>query len=108
MREGRLDVVGGLDEFRIGLGDLLFVADVAERVEQVRGAHQLRDRRLGDFAPLGRQLEPRLGEIQKLTPACDALYVTDIDSALDDEASKREFWAAFRTLGEWYSEFPPY
>ena len=34
--------------------------------------------------PLGRRLEPRLGEIQKLTPACDALYVTEIDSALDD------------------------
>jgi hypothetical protein len=34
--------------------------------------------------------------------------VPDIDHALDDEASKREFWAAFRSLGEWYEAFPPY
>jgi uracil-DNA glycosylase family 4 len=58
--------------------------------------------------PLGRRVEPRPGEIQKLTPACDALYVPDIDEALDEEGSKREFWAAFRALGDWYAAFPPY
>ena len=58
--------------------------------------------------PLGRRVEPRPGEIQKLTPACDALYVPDIDQALDEEGSKREFWAAFRALGDWYAAFPPY
>jgi uracil-DNA glycosylase family 4 len=58
--------------------------------------------------PLGRRVEPRPGEIQKLTPACDALYVPDIDQALDEEGSKREFWAAFRSLGDWYAAFPPY
>jgi uracil-DNA glycosylase len=58
--------------------------------------------------PLGRELEPVLGEIQRLTPSCEALYVPDIDAALDEESAKREFWRAFRRLGEWYSDLPPY
>jgi len=58
--------------------------------------------------PLGAEIGPTLGEIQKLTPSCDALYVPDIDAALDEEASKRAFWRAFRTLGDWYADFPPY
>jgi uracil-DNA glycosylase family 4 len=58
--------------------------------------------------PLGREVEARPGEIQSLTPTCEALYVPDIDAALDEESAKRDFWAAFRTLGEWYSELPPY
>jgi uracil-DNA glycosylase len=58
--------------------------------------------------PLGREIEPRPGEIQRLTPSCDALYVPDIDRSLDEEVAKREFWGAFRALGEWYADFPPY
>jgi uracil-DNA glycosylase len=58
--------------------------------------------------PLGREVFPRLGEVQPLTPSCEALYVPDIDQALDEEESKREFWRAFRTLGDWYADFPPY
>ena len=58
--------------------------------------------------PLGRRVEPRPGEVQTLTPSCDALYVPDIDSALDEEGAKRAFWRAFRALGEWYAELPPY
>ena len=58
--------------------------------------------------PLGRPVDPERGRIQKLTPSCDALFVPDIDEALDDETSKRDFWAAFRSLGEWYAAFPPY
>ena len=38
------------------------------------------------------ELEPRLGEIQELTPTIDALYVPDIDDSLDSEEPKREFW----------------
>jgi uracil-DNA glycosylase family 4 len=58
--------------------------------------------------PLGRHLEPTMGEIQPLTPTIDALYVSDIDDSLDSEESKREFWSAFRALGDWYAELPPY
>ena len=58
--------------------------------------------------PLARPIKATAGEVQKLTPTIDALYVPDIDSALDEEAAKREFWAAFRVLGDWYAELPPY
>jgi uracil-DNA glycosylase len=58
--------------------------------------------------PLAESLEPRLGEIQRLTPTIDALYVPEIDESLDSEESKREFWSAFKVLGDWYSELPPY
>jgi uracil-DNA glycosylase family 4 len=58
--------------------------------------------------PLARELEPEPGEVQSLTPTIDALFVPDIDDSLDSEESKREFWAAFRALGDWYAELPPY
>ena len=58
--------------------------------------------------PLAREVAARSGEIQPLTPSIDALYVPDIDDALDDDASKRAFWRAFKVLGEWYADLPPY
>ena len=58
--------------------------------------------------PLARALVPRLGEIQQLTPTIDALYVPNIDESLDEQNSKRAFWAAFRALGDWYASQPPY
>jgi uracil-DNA glycosylase len=48
------------------------------------------------------------GEIQRLTPSIEALYVPNIDEALDEETAKRAFWSAFRVLGEWYADLPPY
>ena len=58
--------------------------------------------------PLGREIDASPGEMQRLTPSCEALYVPDIDRSLDEESAKREFWHAFRTLGDWYAELPPY
>ena len=49
-----------------------------------------------------------LGQIQQLTPMIDALYVPSIDDSLDEQDAKRAFWAAFRTLGDWYAAQPPY
>jgi len=46
--------------------------------------------------------------VQQLTPSIDCLYVPNIDEALDEEASKRAFWKAFKVLGEWYADLPPY
>jgi uracil-DNA glycosylase len=64
---------------------------------------------LGDMdIPLARPLAPRLGEIQQLTPTVDALFVPNIDESLDEQDAKREFWAAFRQLGDWYAAQPPY
>ena len=58
--------------------------------------------------PLARPLESKLGEIQSFTPTIDALFTPDIDQSLDSEESKREFWSAFRRLGDWYADLPPY
>jgi uracil-DNA glycosylase family 4 len=58
--------------------------------------------------PLAQKLELRLGEIQRFTPTIDALYVPNIDESLDEQDSKRAFWAAFRMLGEWHAAQPPY
>jgi uracil-DNA glycosylase len=58
--------------------------------------------------PLARELDHDLGVVQHFTPSCDALFVPNIDEALDEEDAKRDFWAAFRVLGDWYAELPPY
>jgi uracil-DNA glycosylase family 4 len=58
--------------------------------------------------PLASPLEPRLGELQRLTPSMEALYVPNIDESLDEEPAKREFWSAFRVVGQWWADLPPY
>jgi uracil-DNA glycosylase len=58
--------------------------------------------------PLRRDLLADPGVLQRLTPSIEALYVPSIDDALDEEAAKREFWAAFRVLGQWWADLPPY
>jgi uracil-DNA glycosylase family 4 len=83
------------------------LAIVAPRIVVVMGEPALEElNALG--VPLGSELEPAAGEVQRLTPSCDALYVPDIDRSLDEEGGKRAFWRAFRTLGDWYADFPPY
>jgi len=62
----------------------------------------------GLSVPLSRPIEGREGEIQPFTPTIDALYVPDIDESLDEEGAKQRFWRAFKTLGEWYDDLPPY
>ncbi len=58
--------------------------------------------------PLSRPVEPRPGEIQQLTPTVQALYVPDIDDSLDEQAAKTRFWQAFKVVGAWWAELPPY
>jgi uracil-DNA glycosylase len=58
--------------------------------------------------PLASPVEPRLGMIQRFTPTVDALYVPDIDNSLDEQQAKQAFWRAFRPLGDWYADQPPY
>jgi uracil-DNA glycosylase len=96
------------------LADFACIARVAEEIAIVQphivvamGAEALSA--LGEMEiPLAHPLQPRLGEIQQLTPTIDALYVPDIDESLDEQDAKRAFWAAFRTLGDWYAAQPPY
>ncbi|MBA2357352.1 MAG: uracil-DNA glycosylase [Actinobacteria bacterium] len=58
--------------------------------------------------PLSTALEPAMGELQQLTPTTEALYVPDVDSSLDEASAKTRFWNAFKTLGPWWAELPPY
>jgi uracil-DNA glycosylase family 4 len=58
--------------------------------------------------PLRRDLAPLAGELQRFTPSCEALYVPNIDDSLDEESAKRAFWSAFKALGQWWSDLPPY
>jgi uracil-DNA glycosylase family 4 len=83
------------------------IAIVQPRIVVVMGEEALEELN-GLGVPLGDPVAAEPGKIQKLTPACDALYVPDIDASLDDDKAKRAFWGAFRALGEWYADFPPY
>jgi uracil-DNA glycosylase family 4 len=58
--------------------------------------------------PLADPLEPKLGELQRFTPTIQALYVPDIDESLDEAPAKTRFWNAFKALGPWWAELPPY
>ena len=59
--------------------------------------------------PLSRELDASLnGELQQLTPTIEALVTPDIDASLDEQSTKTAFWNAFKTLGAWWAELPPY
>jgi uracil-DNA glycosylase len=58
--------------------------------------------------PLSLPLEPTIGELQQFTPTMQALVVPDIDSSLDEQPAKTAFWNAFKVLGSWWAELPPY
>ena len=58
--------------------------------------------------PLAHALEPRLGELQRFTPTIEGLVVPDIDSSLDEAPAKTAFWNAFKAVGPWWAELPPY
>ncbi len=48
------------------------------------------------------------GRAQRWTPSTDVIWVPDIDLCLDEQDAKREFWTAFRAVGEWYQAQPPF
>ena len=58
--------------------------------------------------PLADALSPDLGGVQRLTPTIDALFVPDIDESLDEQGAKARFWSAFKAVGPWWAELPPY
>ena len=49
-----------------------------------------------------------LGEIRRLTPTIAVLATPDVDASLDEQAAKTAFWNAFKALGAWWAEQPPY
>jgi uracil-DNA glycosylase len=65
---------------------------------------------LGELGlPLSEPLDASaVGVLQRLTPTTDALVTPDIDASLDEQADKTAFWNAFKALGAWWAEQPPY
>ena len=58
--------------------------------------------------PLADRVEYRPGELQRFTATTQALVVPDIDASLDEAPAKTQFWNAFKPLGAWWAELPPY
>jgi uracil-DNA glycosylase len=58
--------------------------------------------------PLAEELTAELGELQRFTPTIEGLVVPDIDASLDEQPAKTRFWQAFKTVGAWWAELPPY
>jgi uracil-DNA glycosylase family 4 len=71
------------------------------------------DRTVGFVNDLEFPLSDRLdgedvGTLQRFTPTIQALVTPDIDGALDEAPAKTAFWNAFKALGPWWAEQPPY
>ena len=58
--------------------------------------------------PLAEDVDAELGALQNWTPTMQALFVPDIDASLDEQPAKTRFWNAFKALGPWWAELPPY
>jgi uracil-DNA glycosylase family 4 len=58
--------------------------------------------------PLAQEVAETSGEVQPFTPTIESLVVPDVDASLDEQAAKSHFWSAFRAVGPWWSELPPY
>jgi uracil-DNA glycosylase len=58
--------------------------------------------------PLSDPLDQAAEGLQRFTATVEALVVPDIDTALDEAPAKTAFWNAFKAVGAWYSELPPY
>ncbi len=83
------------------------IAIVNPRMIVVMGIDALQS--LNDLElPLSEPVAEIEGEVQRLTPTVDVLFVPDIDLSLDEEEAKKRFWTSFRVLGDWYAQLPPY
>jgi uracil-DNA glycosylase len=58
--------------------------------------------------PLADAVDPDEDGLQRWTPTIQALVVPDIDESLDEQPAKTRFWNAFKALGPWWAELPPY
>ena len=98
----------------VALADPACIARIAEEIAIVRPRIVVA---MGEWAvsalndagvPLAQEVEFVPGARRALTPTIEVLVTPDIDASLDDDESKRAFWSAFKALGDWYAELPPY
>jgi uracil-DNA glycosylase family 4 len=58
--------------------------------------------------PLADRIDAEQDGLQRFTATIEALVVPDIDTALDEAPAKTAFWNAFKAVGAWWQELPPY
>jgi uracil-DNA glycosylase len=58
--------------------------------------------------PLADAIDPTVAGMQRFTATIDALVTPDIDQSLDEQSAKTRYWNAFKALGPWWAEQPPY
>jgi uracil-DNA glycosylase len=58
--------------------------------------------------PLADQVDSEALGLQRFTPTISALVTPDIDESLNEQGAKTRFWNAFKALGPWWAEHPPY
>ena len=58
--------------------------------------------------PLAVEITSQQGSIQRFTPTIEAVVTPDLDASLDEAPAKKDFWEAFKAIGPWWSEQPPY
>jgi len=92
----------------VGCDRSLEVLDAGPRSLIVMGEESSRFLDSLDF-PLADALSDReTGVLHRFTPTIEAILTPDIDGALDDQAAKTAFWNAFKALGPWWAQLPPY
>jgi uracil-DNA glycosylase len=62
----------------------------------------------GSGFPLSSEVAAEQGALQRFSPSIEALVVPDIDRSLDEAPAKTAFWNAFKAVGPWWAELPPY
>ena len=91
----------------------------ALHVPVVASGHPLADVFLLKWAPqpaeiqegvafYGRAGQALLKSFERFTATVAALVTPDIDASLDEQGAKTQFWNAFKALGPWWAELPPY
>jgi uracil-DNA glycosylase family 4 len=58
--------------------------------------------------PLADEIDLAAEGLQRFTATIEAIVTPDIDTALDEAPAKTAFWNAFKAVGSWYAELPPY
>ena len=58
--------------------------------------------------PLADEIDVAAEGLQRFTATIEAIVTPDIDTALDEAPAKTAFWNAFKAVGSWYAELPPY
>ncbi len=58
--------------------------------------------------PLSDPVSAEMGSFQRFTATIQALHVPDIDASLDEQPAKTKFWNAFKPVGQWWADLPPY